>query len=483
MDWESCSFARVRGRTAIVITVRTSTSLTFGTLPMNASMLERSRLRFGFEQLSRGGRVVSDATCGTVVLTSAGLVLRTQAADLVATFGDVSWPGGTIAHEVELYVLVAPPRRLKLQEAIQYAASRRLVLGSTVRVVDLRAEGSRPEDLGVFASADGRRLVWPPSGASVIIDQNFLVRLDRCLNQQDAPNWSHIREMMAWMSSCDTIPGFALAECRFGKDGAPKVVRLRAALKAFEHFQASPATWHTVAAKYRELASSDVERGMDRAAARPELIGLNYLGVLRAAALWGDLRGRRWNGEQRVNAWESWVETLNQDGVGLPAYCLATVLNLFLGNEQTSLMAEKQLKLVRAVKRKDLLGAAWDLTYLTIADMARAGLLEETGSAPVVFLTADKPLLAAASSANLVGMQVVSGLPIGVVATDVPVAAKLNEAARARMAAIALQLRLSQSIRAASPTIDLPLINAMIDRYEQQLQTANVASWYETGRS
>lgn len=477
MNWECCVFTKVRGRSAIVLTVRTSTSAALGILPITAQMLERSRVVLDFDPLSRSGRILSKKAQGTVILTSAGLIFRTQAGRRVATFTNIAWPAHEIVEEVDLYILVAPPDRLRLQASIHEAASRRLVVGAKVDVLDLRVDEIRPDVLGIFASAEGERLIWPPPECSVILDQNFLVELDRCLNQRNATNWPHIREMLAWLSGCDTIPGFALAECRYGKDGAVKVARLRSALEAFEYFEGVAVDRHVVAAKYHELASTYSKRELPSKSSRDVIIGLNYLGVLRAAVLWESLRSRPWKGEQRVKAWNSWIDSLNQPDIGIPAYCLATVRNLLLGDEPAIRMAEKQLKIVRRVNRKDLLGAAWDLTYLTIADMARAGILEETGGAPVVFLTADKPLLAAASSANLVDTQALMGVHLGVVAIHGDISVKFNSAARARIAALDSEVRRGQSMRAAAPRIDFGLIDGMIDELERELEALHAASW------
>lgn len=106
-------------------------------------------------------------------------------------------------------------------------------LQGRAQVLDLRAKTEWPVGLGTFSSAGGGNIAWPEPSSTVIVDQNFLINLDRCLSRSAASGWEHLRDAVAWLAACHTLPGFAITECSYGDRGLDQAAELRAAVETW----------------------------------------------------------------------------------------------------------------------------------------------------------------------------------------------------------------------------------------------------------
>lgn len=462
INWETCAWTRVEGETALLLSARTTTSRS-GTLTFNSRMFEETQGFLGLSKLSHRGRLRSQESVATIVLTSAGVVL-VRSGGAVAAFGPESLPSARVADHVPLLLVVRDlDGHRSLAASIRACAADGFAAGARARVLDLRAELERPAALGTFSSAGGGTVTWPEVSSTVIIDQNFLIHLDRCLSGSTAADWGHLRDAVAWLAACDSVPGFAIAECSYGAHGLDRAAELRAAVETWWAIAHQETTVEHARCLYRQTVEEQRARSTPPEDDRSFLIDLSYLGVLVVATLWQDLRGRPFDRRERIASWRSWLAVMNQEGVGVPGYCGAAVRHLLLRTDVEHVDAAKMLKLTKAPTRRDLLGAAWDLLYLTISDFARGGELEGTGDRPVLFLTADKPAAAAARSSFLIGVVTGSDVTLGLLAIDDVVSEKFSTAEREELAEVQRLLIGDQERRARDPHIDLPLVRRLID--------------------
>jgi hypothetical protein len=486
-DWATCECVKVRGRFVVLITAPTSTGR-LGTLPVTARSLGVIPEQIGFGRLSPSGRLPDHAATGRVVITSAGIVVTLPE----GTLGAFRTPAGDLSEledQTEVLILCGGPHSGRSPlERVKLAASEKLAIGISAEVTDLRPTTERHPDVGLFTARGGNGLEWPEPGTRVVIDQNFLVSLDKCLSTETLSEetrslWAHMRDAMAWLACCDTIPGYALAECASWEGGAKRATALQAALESFEAHALVPADRDALKATYESYVPSAEDDLADSEGEVSPLVVLNYVAVLHAYRLWKGQQSK-FVPRERMDAWFEWLDVLNDDAVGIPAHCRVLVRALLLSDRGDSRdaparQAERLLKFGQQTSRQQtsrqqtsrekLLGAAWDLTYLGLKDILYAREVPSAGASELVFLTADKPLQSLSLNTDLVAVIETSAGPIGAVGYWAPISTRFSEKQIEAIEAREQQVNLDQHRRAASHGYDVAKLYTLVKALEQDL--------------
>ncbi|WP_162872722.1 hypothetical protein [Austwickia chelonae] len=268
----------------------------------------------------------------------------------------------------------------------------------------------------------------PEFSSSVLIDQSILIDAERAIKypEKNPKRLLDLRAHLKWIKELDSVPGFALAECREGPGGISAARQLRAHWRAWmlsdpltvsiedlrEHVNA-----YLADLSHQKSDANDYGDG-DR-----ELSMLNYLSILEAARLYRPMHNQKFQAEERISAWRSWVEQMNKFA-GFSAHATLTISELLLNRETNSSGKKRNgasalLKLNRICPPtlNELHGAAYDLLYSAICDIAQSGELPDYHKKVYLF-TADKLLVEFRQRVELIGQVDIGGHGIGLLASD-----------------------------------------------------------------
>lgn len=472
LNWRGAWLRRMRDTLVLILSVPTSTSAELGTLSVTREQVRRLSAAYGIPLLSRSGQFADAAHRGTVLMTKCGLVATVDGQVLAMIAQDaLHGSGGVISDEQSIGVIITPAvpsgyRNLKsLLEANpggQAGFMARAVVPTT------RASSGRYG----YANSSGEVRDTVPSGATVIVDQSVLVDAERSIRVEQPRTFevAELRDHVTWLQFLDVVPGFGIGECASGDGGVERAERLREAWKLWirggspdadplGRLRVSVHTRKEDQDSHEDVVTSQIGRG---------LASLNYLALLEVLDIWADLRGKPFVAEQRVEAFERWVGRINQPHAGNPGHMGAAIRTLLLDKGRGADQAASLLKVggSRTPRVRDLGGAAYDLVYPTICDMANAGILPELSSRETWVMSADIPMLRLRGNVLLVSGPIVKGGD-GILRIDTSYKVHYSERLWGRVANAEHHLVVGarQRLRSAS----LENMTMMIDKREREL--------------
>ena len=233
-----------------------------------------------------------------------------------------------------------------------------------------------------------------------------------------------------------------------------------------------------MASRYRDrLDGRGTSTAPDQAFSAPGrgLAALNYLALLSALEPWSRVRRGPFKPGDHVDAYEEWLNALDHPLLGLPGHMGHAVRCLLLGKPGT-LEVHEAASLLKVAKQraplvKELQGAAFDMLYPTLCDMANAGALPGVDTPAAFVLTADSPLVKARARVES-GSGVILGPsgPVGFIAADTDYLAHYSERQIHRIRLLDNRVDANAALRlATSNDGQWQFLHSKVDELENEL--------------
>lgn len=426
-NWLGGWYGRLAGKATLVLVVATATSKRYGTLPITDHML-RSFVHGLDMHMSRGtSAAISQQVPLEVVSTSTGLTVRGLGepdGPLLAYIpaAHIHGEAPTQPGHVGLLVSRRPPTEFRnLGDLIR--AQDGLVPRGLVRFTPLWLEQSKRYH---YIGAQGGFTACPEFDSSVIVDQSVLVDAERAITgpEREPEALVDLRSHLKWIRELDSIAGYAIGECQEGPGGPVSAARLRSHWSAWMSSDPMTVEVAELRARAEEHLQTPPVEGLvsdEVPLAGRGLSILNYLSVLEAARLYRPLRAGRFRADERISAWRWWCERMNEFA-GFSGHAVFTIAHLFLDRGKAGNNAAALLKLHRGQPPTlaELRGAAFDLLYPALCDMAQEGVIGSGYRSRLYVVTADKLLAEFRAQVALVGQTGPTGRELGMLSFDRP---------------------------------------------------------------
>lgn len=464
LDWSDVWIVDRKDRQLVVAVLPTTTSQA-ATLPTTREILARHAEGMNLRPTTRTGRVASHETNWELWHTSQGLAIRTRDRNqpCLAIFPTHRIHGELAGLNTRVDFIVAPKSPDKYRNIGDFlrAQGKTSLCGQAL----VAATPYHPETPRYFLlNSQGQACDEASHGSTVFIDQNVLVDLKAMLSPTSNRRLdeAEVRDQVSWLAQIDCIPGFALAECASATQNPANVNELRAAWNAWIEGRPGLDSIDDLRASYREYFEqfqADPRPAENDTPAGRGLPALNYYALLSAVEPWKHVQGKRFDPDAHISAFENWSLKVNREGIGVPGHMGVAIRNLLLGKEthEQTQSAAKLLKLNKASapKLSALQGAAYDMLYPTLCDMAQMGASPQPAGTTVYVLTADKPM-ANARTAISVGPLAFGGPDgmLGTLSADTPYLDEYTTEQRSRIDEIEAQLQRDGILRTQTSSID-----------------------------
>ena len=275
-----------------------------------------------------------------------------------------------------LLVLLGVAEGDSLDPLIRAASGTRRCVGAVLDVLDATVSLQSGPDRYRLVGPAGIVTPMPSIDTSFVLDSNVMRDLEASASgrlSRQSPPFLAISRLMARLIHQHTVPGFAIAELTSlqanGDRYETRHASLRSAVDAwFDYGMKGVLDTSDLATRWGTRCRDTLEARSD-GVKDPNFLLLDiYSALLKLDELWDTVNG--YNPTQRTALFVEFCRFISEDLKVVSAHTLHVAFDLLVGDPRERDYVFRLLKFSQRTRMKDLRGAAWDIFFLRVPELA-----------------------------------------------------------------------------------------------------------------